>query len=103
MNNGRGPVDFKISKGSKDKTLVEFKLAKNTKLKQNLAKQVDVYESANQSNNSIKVIFFFSIGEKRRVNDILKELNLSNDQNIVMIDARKDNKKSASNVKINQA
>jgi hypothetical protein len=29
-NDGRGPVDFKISKGSGDKTLVEFKLASNT-------------------------------------------------------------------------
>ena len=29
VNNGRGPVDFKISKGSKDATLIEFKLASN--------------------------------------------------------------------------
>ena len=101
VNNGRGPVDFKISKGSSDKTLVEFKLAKNTKLKQNLAKQVEVYESANQSNNSIKVIFFFSFDEEKRVKDILKELNLANDNHIIMIDARNDNKESASNVKVN--
>lgn len=44
VNNGRGPVDFKISKGSKDTTLVEFKLASNSKLKNNLAKQVDIYK-----------------------------------------------------------
>ena len=36
VNNGRGPVDFKASKGSKDKTLIEFKLASNSKLKKNL-------------------------------------------------------------------
>ncbi|EPZ3942722.1 hypothetical protein ACXNA4_005413, partial [Klebsiella pneumoniae] len=36
VDNGRGPVDYKISRGSKDKTLVEFKLASNSKLKQNL-------------------------------------------------------------------
>ncbi len=35
-NDGRGPVDFKISRGRYDKTLVEFKLAKNTHLKKNL-------------------------------------------------------------------
>lgn len=29
-NDGRGPVDFKISRGAHDKTLVEMKLAKNT-------------------------------------------------------------------------
>ena len=42
---GRGAVDFKISRGSKDKTLVEFKLAKNTQLKRNLKNQVKIYES----------------------------------------------------------
>ena len=36
VNNGRGPVDYKISKGSADQTLVEFKLASNGKLPQNL-------------------------------------------------------------------
>ena len=36
VNNGRGPVDFKVSKGAKNSALVEFKLASNTKLKKNL-------------------------------------------------------------------
>ena len=44
VNNGRGPVDFKVSKGSKDTTLVEFKLASNTKLKKNLENQVEIYK-----------------------------------------------------------
>lgn len=38
VNNGRGSVDYSISKGSTNKTLIEFKLASNSKLKQNLAK-----------------------------------------------------------------
>ena len=38
-NDGRGPADFKISRGSKDKTIVEMKLATNTSLKRNLEKQ----------------------------------------------------------------
>lgn len=58
VNNGRGPVDYKISRGSKDSTLVEFKLASNSKLKQNLSKQVEVYKNANQTKKSIKVILF---------------------------------------------
>ena len=49
VNNGRGPVDYKISYGSKNSTLVEFKLASNSKLKQNLAKQVDVYKAIQSS------------------------------------------------------
>jgi len=102
VNNGRGPVDFKISKGSTDKTLVEFKLATNSKLKNNLAKQIETYEAANRitCHNSIKVIIYFNIGQYKRVKAILKELKLENNKNIVLIDARNDNKESASNVKI---
>ncbi|MCI0561046.1 MAG: hypothetical protein MN733_21375, partial [Nitrososphaera sp.] len=39
VNDGRGPADFKISRGAYDKTIVEFKLAKNSKLEQNLKRQ----------------------------------------------------------------
>lgn len=96
-NNGRGPVDYAISKGSKDKTLIEFKLASNSKLKQNLAKQVEVYEKANATKKSIKVILYFDASEFNKVHKTLKELNLENAENIILIDAGR--KISASNVK----
>lgn len=99
VNNGRGPVDFKISNGSEDKTLVEFKLAKNSKLKQNLEKQLEIYEKAHQTTNSFKVIIFFTAQEENKVIKILNELKMSRDSNIILIDARSDNKISASNVK----
>ncbi|MCD4830488.1 MAG: hypothetical protein K8R02_01620 [Anaerohalosphaeraceae bacterium] len=99
VNNGRGSVDFKISRGSKDKSLVEFKLAKNTKLKQNLQKQVEIYKKANKTKKSLKVISYFSVEEKNKVESILQELNLKNDNSIILIDARRDNKPSASNAK----
>lgn len=99
VNNGRGPVDYKISRGSKDSTLVEFKLASNSKLKQNLANQVEVYESANQTKNSIKVILYFTDNEFERVQDALKSLSLVQDRNLVLIDARATNKPSGSNAK----
>ncbi|MEI6519435.1 MAG: hypothetical protein WCO98_05265 [bacterium] len=99
VNNGRGPVDFKVSRGSRDKSLVEFKLAKNSKLKQNLENQVKVYETANQTNKSLKVIVFFTEDEEKRVKSILRELEIDNDPDIILIDARADNKPSASNVK----
>jgi hypothetical protein len=98
VNNGRGPVDYIVSMGSKDKSLVEFKLASNTKLKMNLANQVKIYEKAADTNQSIKVILYFDAVELKKVTDILKELNLENDQNIILIDAG-DNKQSASKVK----
>jgi hypothetical protein len=96
VNNGRGPVDFKISRGSKDKTLVEFKLAKNTHLETNLANQVEIYEAANDTDKSITVIFFFSDGEYDRVKRILKKLKLAEGPALVLVDARRTNKPSAS-------
>ena len=98
-NEGRGPVDFIISMGSFDKTIVEFKLASNTKLKQNLANQVEIYKKAHDTEKAITVILFFSKKEEKRVNRILGELGISNEKYIVLIDARKDNKLSASMVK----
>lgn len=97
-NNGRGPVDYKFSKTSVDKSLIEFKLASNSKLKQNLKNQVEIYEKANDTNKSIKAILYFTDKEEERVNKILKELGLENKENIILIDAR-NNKVSASNVK----
>jgi len=96
-NNGRGPVDYAISKGSNDKTLIEFKLASNSKLKQNLVNQVKIYEEANDTKNSIKVILYFDSTEYTKVQKILKELKLEKDKNIILIDAGR--KISASNVK----
>ena len=98
-NEGRGPVDFVISRGAFDKTLVEFKLASNAKLSQNLANQVEIYKKAHDTKKSIKVILFFSEKEEKRVKKILEDLGISNEKYVVLIDARKDNKISASMVK----
>lgn len=97
VNNGRGPVDFKISDGHKDSTIIEFKLASNSKLKKNLEKQVEVYMQANQTSKHFKAIVFFTQQEEDRVRKILNELNLQGSPNVVLIDARNDNKPSASN------
>lgn len=96
VNNGRGPVDYKASKGSKDKTLVEFKLASNSKLKKNLQHQVKIYEAANNTRKSIKVILFFNASEYKRVHGVLKDLKLLEQEDIILIDAGRDNKPSAS-------
>lgn len=86
-NNGRGPVDYAISRGSADKTLVEFKLAKNTKLKSNLEHQVRTYEKANDTQSSITVIMHFNDEELSRVVRIMNELDIRKHENIVLIDA----------------
>lgn len=95
-NDGRGPVDFKVSRG-RHKTLVEMKLAKNSKLEANLQKQVEVYQAAADAERGIKAIIYFDSGQFRRVRDILKRLKLEDSADIVLIDARGDNKPSASN------
>lgn len=98
VDNGRGPVDYKISRGSKDKTLIEFKIASNSKLKQNLKKQVEVYENANETKKSIKVIIYFTDKELTKLIQVFKELKIKEGKSLVIIDAR-PNKVSASNVK----
>jgi len=90
---------YKVSRGSADATLVEFKLASNSKLKQNLKHQVGVYEAANDTATSIKAILYFSASELTRVQTILKELDLAGRRDVVLIDARPDNKALASNVR----
>ena len=98
VNNGRGPVDFKISKGAADKSLVEMKLASNSKLKQNLEHQVEIYKKANETENALKVILCLSDNELIKTERILSELGLSEDTGVYIIDAT-PNKISASNVK----
>ena len=94
-NDGRGPVDFKISRG-RDKTLVEMKLAKNTKLEQNLANQAEIYQAASDAKYAIKAIIYFTASELLRVKGILKKLGLDGNKDVVLVDARRDNKPSAS-------
>lgn len=98
VNNGRGPVDYKISKGAFDKSLIEFKLASNSQLKRNLENQVAIYEKANGVRKSVKVIVVYTAEQQAKVDRILSELKLAGEKSIVVIDARNDNKPSASKV-----
>jgi hypothetical protein len=66
VNDGRGPADFKASRGATDKTLVEFKLAKNTHLERQLAKQVELYEKASDvTHPSLKAILYFQTANSK--------------------------------------
>ena len=95
-NDGRGPVDYKISRGAKDKTLIEMKLAKNTALERNLENQLPIYKAASDAKQGIKAIIFFTAGEERRVHTILRKLGIEGHKDVVLIDARNDNKQSGS-------
>ena len=96
VNDGRGPVDFKVSRGRFDKSLVEFKLAKNTHLRRNLEKQAEIYQKASDAPNALKVILFFSDNELAKVITIMNDLELHDDPDVILIDGRADNKPSGS-------
>jgi hypothetical protein len=96
VNDGRGPADYKISRGSKDKSIVEFKLASNPQLEKNLHHQTAIYQKASDAKKSIKAVLFFSKSEHERVMAILRRLKLHGKENVVLIDARNDNKPSGS-------
>lgn len=94
--NGRGAVDYSISVGAKDKTLVEFKLASSTQLKKNIENQLEIYKKANRTDKAIWGIVYFTLAQRQRAERVLKELGMEGAENVVLIDARKDNKQSAS-------
>lgn len=95
-NNGRGPVDFKVSAGAYDKALIEFKLAKSSSLKRNLQNQVEIYKTANKTPNAMKVLIAYTEAEMKKVDRVLDELDLAGDLSVVVIDASSENKPSAS-------
>lgn len=95
-SNGLGKPDFAISKGKKDKTLVEFKLAKSSSLEKNLLKQLAKYQEVDKVKKGIWVIIFFNESEEAKIKNILKKYKLEDDEKYVLVDARKDNKTSAS-------
>lgn len=98
VNNGRGPIDFIVSMGARDKIGLELKLASNTKLKNNLLNQGITYQKDSNLRHVIKIIFFFTDKEFERVNGILNEINMKEDgREIFLVDCRK--KESASNIK----
>lgn len=98
-NNGRGPVDFKISASSIDKTLIEFKLAKSSSLARNIKKQLAIYEKANKTNQSVLVIIAYTEAELAKAHNAVAaagKLPTNVTKSIVVIDA--SNKASASTV-----
>lgn len=98
VNNGRGPVDATVSFGSFNKSIVEFKLASNKQLRHGFEQQIPVYERANQTEQSVKVIICFTEQEQQKVADLLNDLGIADRSDVIVIDARSDNKPSASRV-----
>jgi len=62
---GRGPVDFKFSRGATGKVLVEAKLSTNSNLVHAFDKQVQIYQQAEAGEQSIIVVFIVSENQKQ--------------------------------------
>jgi hypothetical protein len=60
------------------------------------AKQAEIYQAASDAKNAIKAIVYFTAAKLDRVKGILKRLGLGRNEDVVLIDARRDNKPSAS-------
>jgi hypothetical protein len=56
-----------------------------------------MYKKASDAPHALKVILYFTEPEHRRVMEILRELGIDASPDIILIDARSDNKPSASN------
>jgi len=96
VNNGRGPADYKVSFGSGDSTIVEFKLASSSSLKRNLENQTNIYKAASKSASDISVILCYTLADLRKVAKVIREIKKENHENIIIIDASR--KLSASKV-----
>lgn len=55
-NNGRGPVDFKLSRGTRDKVVVETKLTSNSQLRHGVEIQLPIYMKQEKTRQAIYLI-----------------------------------------------
>ena len=94
-NAGPGPVDFKYSRGSKDITLIEFKLSSNPKLIPGLARQLAAYMQAEKSKHGFYVVIVVDGHDKKiaQLRKKYKEMKRT-DINLVVVEGRKKNSAS---------
>jgi hypothetical protein len=70
-NAGRGPVDFKLSKGYSNRVVVEAKLSSNKRLLHGISCQIVEYQTAERS--TVAVYLVIDVGGSRRQLDRLKK------------------------------
>lgn len=92
-NIGRGPVDFKISRGYRSRVLLEVKLARNTKFWNGLTKQLPKYQEAEGIDFGFFLVVLYSEKDLKKVKDIESVVALVNQEtgykiSPLIIDAR---------------
>jgi len=101
-NSGRGPVDFKISRG-KDKTVIEIKLTSNPKCIHGFDVQIEEYAKSEGTDNKIFILIDNGLYSKRVTQvkeNYEKRLNsCTKPATIIVIDAKSKNSASIYNPK----
>jgi len=98
-NSGSGPVDFKFSNGFERRTLIEVKLARNSRLFYGARKQLPTYLKSHKIKHGFYIIIIYEAEDFEKINVIRKELpkiekKLSLKIELITVDAQKQ--KSAS-------
>lgn len=101
VNQGMGPIDFRFSCGYSNRVLLEVKLAKNSRFWNGLKKQLPQYMKIDSCTKGIFLVVVYSDKDVKRINeiqDIRKETVETHnvDIEVIVVDARVDNKESAS-------
>lgn len=101
VNQGMGPIDFRFSCGYVNRVLLEAKLARNTRFWNGLKKQLPQYMKVDSCRKGIFLVVVYTDKDLDRINDIHKvrkeTADLYNiDLEVVIVDARVNNKESAS-------
>lgn len=97
-NAGRGPVDFKVSKGYKNRVVVETKLSVNKRLMHGITTQVAEYQKAEKNSRAVYIVI--DVGGSRNQLDELQRYIVSQKAkktrlpDVLFVDGR--NKPSAS-------
>ncbi|WHX40609.1 hypothetical protein QNH36_23730 [Mesobacillus sp. AQ2] len=99
-NIGRGPIDFKLSRGVNERILIEVKLASNPKLRQGLTLQLVKYLLAEEIKDAVFMVIVFEKTEFKKLKGLEREVDIINQKYnlnimIVSVDAT-NNKPSAS-------
>jgi hypothetical protein len=74
-NIGRGPVDFKLSDGYINRTILELKLARNTKFWNGLTSQFPTYLKAEGISRGYFIVIVFTETDIERIRDIQQVLD----------------------------
>ena len=94
LNSGRGNIDFKCSKGYKDRVIVEVKLTSNRQLIHGMKTQIMEYAKAEKTNQLVYLVID-DWKDKEKIKKLYDEYNkIDNKPELIVVDT--EIKKSAS-------